>query len=91
MAQTLLAELRIKKELIQETVANEANIDIERYKDLEAGLASLKYEEAGSLGQILGINPIHLLETAKTINYNIGAYARTIYAEKYYEEEEKER
>ena len=91
MAQTLIKELRIKKELSPESVARDSRIDVERYKDLESGIASLKYEEAGSLGQILDIDPIHLLETAKTINYNLGSYARTIYAEKYYEGEEKER
>lgn len=91
MTQTLIKELRIKNELSQEEVAKDSHIDIERYKDLEAGLVSLKYEEAGSLGQILDIDPIHLLESAKTINYNLGSYARTIYADKYYEGEEKEK
>ena len=91
MAQTLLEELRIQRNLTQEQIALKANIDLNRYQDLEVGNATLKYEEAGSLAPILDVDPILLLESARTINYNIGTYSRTIYANNYYEGEEKER
>jgi len=91
MAQVLIKELREKRGLTVEELSEETGIPLERICSLESGTEQIKYEDAGLLGKVLDIDPTHLIESAKTINYNLGTYSRTIYAEKYCESDEKER
>lgn len=89
MAETILKALRTENKYDVDQVAAELDVTVAKYQSIESGVTKLSYEQAGILGKFYGINPKHLLGIAESVNYNIGKYSRTIYAQKYYERSEE--
>lgn len=88
---TLYKELRLKEEISIDKIAAELSISVEDYVAIENGQLKINYKQAGILGDLFNIDPTLLIQISGSINYNIGTYSRTIYAEKYVESDEKER
>ncbi|WP_257667046.1 helix-turn-helix domain-containing protein [Parapedobacter tibetensis] len=89
MAETIFKGLRVENNYDIDQVAAELDITTAEYELIESGVAKISYEQAGKLGKFYGIDPKHLLGVSESVNYNIGRYSRTIYAQKYYEKSEE--
>lgn len=88
---TLYKELRLKEDISIDQIAAELSISVEDYLAIENGQLKINYKQAGILGDLFNIDPTLLIQTSGSINYNIGTYSRTIYTDKYFESQEKER
>lgn len=90
MKNTLLKELRLNKEISEESMAEEMDMSIAEYIEMELNPHLITYVQAGKLGDILNIDPRRLLENSNSVNYNLGTYSRTIYATTYHESAERD-
>lgn len=89
MVNTVIKALREENNYERDQIAAVLEISVNEYDLLEVGVSKLSYEQAGILGKFYGIDPKHLLGIAESVNYNIGKYSRTVYAQTYHEGEEK--
>jgi DNA-binding XRE family transcriptional regulator len=89
MKNTLLKKLREELKYDIDLISAKIDASPEEYLELENGIRRLDILQAAKLGDLYEINPLHLLELAESINYNIGTHSRTIYATNYFESKEE--
>ena len=88
MKDSLLKRLREELRFDIDLVSAKLDVSPQEYLEIENGVRRLDLLQAVKLGDLYDIDPRHLLELAESINYNIGAHSRTIYATNYFEARE---